>query len=82
MKIQYLAKSLLQDYKISYMNEIQYTLRIFPTFSKFTLLTSTLFYILFNSIHDNCNTYLPKTKKFCCVGMGDLTSLFFSKVAK
>ena len=26
--------------------------------------------------------YLPKTKKFGCVGRGDLTSLFFSKVAK
>ena len=25
---------------------------------------------------------LPKTKKFGCVGRGDLTSLFFSKVAK
>ena len=28
------------------------------------------------------NIYLPKTKKFGCVGRGDLTSLFFSKVAK
>ena len=27
-------------------------------------------------------TYLPKTKKFGCVGRGDLTSLFFSKVVK
>ena len=26
--------------------------------------------------------YLPKTKKFGCVGRGDLTSLFFSKVVK
>ena len=26
--------------------------------------------------------YLPKTKKFGCVGRGDLTSLFISKVAK
>ena len=26
--------------------------------------------------------YLPKTKKFDCVGRGDLTSLFFSKVMK
>ena len=26
--------------------------------------------------------YLSKTKKFGCVGRGDLTSLFFSKVAK
>ena len=26
--------------------------------------------------------HLPKTKKFGCVGRGDLTSLFFSKVAK
>ena len=26
--------------------------------------------------------YLPKTKNFDCVGRGDLTSLFFSKVAK
>ena len=25
---------------------------------------------------------LPKTKKFGCVGRGDLTSLFFSKVVK
>ena len=25
---------------------------------------------------------LPKTKKFGCVGMGDLTSLFFSKAVK
>ena len=25
---------------------------------------------------------LPKTKKFGCVGRGDLTSLFFSKVTK
>ena len=25
---------------------------------------------------------LPKTKKFDCVGRGDLTSLFFSKVVK
>ena len=27
-------------------------------------------------------TILPKTKKFGCVGRGDLTSLFFSKVVK
>ena len=26
--------------------------------------------------------YLPKTKKFGCVGRGDLTSLFLSKVVK
>ena len=26
--------------------------------------------------------YLPKAKKFGCVGKGDLTSLFFSKVVK
>ena len=26
--------------------------------------------------------YLSKTKKFGCVGRGDLTSLFFSKVVK
>ena len=26
--------------------------------------------------------YLPKTENFDCVGRGDLTSLFFSKVAK
>ena len=26
--------------------------------------------------------YLPKTKKFGCMGRGDLTSLFFSKVVK
>ena len=26
--------------------------------------------------------YLPKTKNFDCVGRGDLTSLFFLKVAK
>ena len=26
--------------------------------------------------------YLPKTKNFDCVGRGDMTSLFFSKVAK
>ena len=38
----------------------KHTLRIFPTFSKFTLLTFTLFYNLFNSIHDNCNTYNQK----------------------
>ena len=38
----------------------KHTLRIFPIFSKFTLLTFTLFYILFNSIHDNCNTYNQK----------------------
>ena len=25
---------------------------------------------------------IPKTKKFGCVGRGDLTSLFFSKVVK
>ena len=66
----------------------KHTLRIFPRFPKFTLLTFTLFYILFNSIHDNCNTYnqkseiLPKTKKFGCVDRGDLTILFFSKVVK
>ena len=29
-----------------------------------------------------CIWKLPKTKKFGCVGRGDLTSLFFSKVAK
>ena len=29
-----------------------------------------------------CNLYLPKTKKFGCVGRGDMTSLFFSKVVK
>ena len=28
------------------------------------------------------NMYLPKTKKFGCVGRGELTSLFFSKVVK
>ena len=33
---------------------------------------------LINSIMLN----LPKTKKFGCVGRGDLTSLFFSKVVK
>ena len=38
----------------------KHMLRIFPTFSKFTLLTFTLFYILFNSIRDNCNTYNQK----------------------
>ena len=27
-------------------------------------------------------SYLPKSKNFDCVGRGDLTSLFFSKVAK
>ena len=26
--------------------------------------------------------YLPKTKKFGCVGRGDLTSFFFSKVCE
>ena len=34
----------------------RHTLRIFPIFSKVTLLTFMLFYILFNSIHDSCNT--------------------------
>ena len=29
-----------------------------------------------------CIINLPKTKKFGCVGRGDLTSLFFSKVVK
>ena len=29
-----------------------------------------------------CVLYLPKIKNFDCVGRGDLTSLFFSKVAK
>ena len=38
----------------------KHTLRIFPIFLKFTLLTLTLFYILFNSIHENCNTYNQK----------------------
>ena len=38
----------------------KHTLRIFPIFSKVTLLTFTLFYILFNSIHDSCNTYNQK----------------------
>ena len=35
-------------------------------------------------IHDRiyCILYLPKTKKFGCVGRGDLTLLFFSKVVK
>ena len=42
----------------------KHTLSIFPTFSKFTFLTSTLFYILFNSIHDNCNTYNQKKGNF------------------
>ena len=28
------------------------------------------------------SVYLPKTKKFGCVGRGDLTCLFFSKVVK
>ena len=31
---------------------------------------------------DHNKKYLPKTKKFGCVGRGDLTSLFFSKVVK
>ena len=36
----------------------------------------------FSRIH-HCILYnLPKTKKFGCVGRGDLTSLFFSKVVK
>ena len=26
--------------------------------------------------------YLPKTKKFGCMGRGDMTSIFFSKVVK
>ena len=39
-------------------------------------------------MHDNCKTYsynqkkVKFTKKFGCVGRGDLTSLFFSKVTK
>ena len=32
--------------------------------------------------HPRILLYLPKTKKFGCVGRGDLTSLFFSKVVK
>ena len=54
------AFSFHQDTTTTY----KHTLRIFPTFSKFTLLTSTPFYILFNSIHDNCNTYNQKKVKF------------------
>ena len=42
----------------------KHTLRIFPIFSKFTLLTFTLFYSLFNSIHENSNTYNQKKVKF------------------
>ena len=33
--------------------------------------------------YDIYNVYnIPKTKKFGCVGRGDLTFLFFSKVVK
>ena len=38
--------------------------------------------IIYTYLHICIYTYLPKTKKFGCVGRGDLTSLFFSKVAK
>ena len=34
------------------------------------------------TIHYRIYSNLPKTKKFGCVGRGDLTSLFFSKVVK
>ena len=66
----------------------KHTLRIFPTFSKFTLLTSRLFYIYlirFMIIVTHIikkSEILPKTKKFGCVDRGDLTLLFFSKVVK
>ena len=66
----------------------KHTLRIFPTFSKFTLLTSTLFtfyLIRFMIIVTHIikkSEILPKTKKFGCVDRGDLTLLFFSKVVK
>ena len=33
-------------------------------------------------IYTDTYIYLPKTKKFGCVGRGDLTLLFFSKVVK
>ena len=53
----------------------------------------TIFYrLILNKIHDNSKTYvlifsekvkyIPKTKKFDCLGRGDLTFLFFSKVEK
>ena len=35
-----------------------------------------------NGISIYMSIYLPKTKKFGCVGRGDLTSLFFSKVVE
>ena len=52
----------------------------------------TIFYrLILNKIHDNSKTYvlifskkvkyIPKTKKFDCLGRGDLTFLF-SKVVK
>ena len=38
--------------------------------------------LLFKAVTYYTKSNLPKTKMFGCVGRGDLTSLFFSKVAK
>ena len=39
--------------------------------------------ILFISFKQFCECYnIPKTKKFDCLGRGDLTFLFYSKVLK
>ena len=46
---------------------------------------STSVFSYFHRVVNFCSLYyyyLPKTKKFGCVGRGDLTSLFFSKVVK
>ena len=53
----------------------------------------TIFYrLILNKVHDNSKTqvlifskkvkYIPKTKKFDCLGRGHLTFLLFSKVVK
>ena len=67
----------------SYFESRHYGKR-FNSIGKFKSLTFQLRAIYFHSFAVDTSVYvnLPKTKKFGCVGRGDLTSLFFSKVVK
>ena len=55
---------------------------IFSSLIHLVLAIFQIIYIKFIKIIILLQMYLPKTKKFGCVGRGDLTCLFFSKVVK
>ena len=67
---------------------IVHNMHLLVCVSTIHILCNMLMYVcniyIFTTIHVciRISIYLPKTKKFGCVGRGDLTSLFFSKVVK